>query len=242
VKPPDFNRERELKSQGYELIAGIDEAGRGALAGPVVAGAVILPHSYCPPWLKLVRDSKELSPKRREFLFDLIRKEALPIGVGIISHDVIDDVNILQATLLAMKQAVEKLPKPPHFLLIDRLTLPKCTIPQRGITRGDKLCLSIACASIVAKVTRDHIMEEFDKVYPEYGFARHKGYGTRAHVSCLQQLGPSPIHRLSFAPLKNIIASETTVALVKNSAVSTKVDESSYPMSLRVAKRRSNLK
>jgi len=231
-QPPDFDRERELKAQGYELIAGIDEAGRGALAGPVVAGAVILPHSYCPPWLKLVRDSKELSPKRREFLFDLIRKEALPIGVGIISHDVIDDVNILQATLLAMKQAVEKLPKPPHFLLIDRLTLPKCTIPQRGITRGDKLCLSIACASIVAKVTRDHIMEEFDKVYPGYGFARHKGYGTRAHVSCLQRLGPSPIHRQSFAPVRNIIASETTVAPVKNSAVSTKVGESSYPMSL----------
>jgi len=202
-QPPDFNREKELSSQGYELIAGIDEAGRGALAGPVVAGAVILPHSYYPPWLKLVRDSKELSPKKREFLFDLIYKEALPIGVGIISHGVIDDVNILQATLLAMKQAVETLPKPPHFLLIDRLTLPKCDIPQRGITRGDKLCLSIACASIVAKVTRDHIMEEFDKVYPGYGFARHKGYGTREHVLCLQRLGPSPVHRLSFAPLRD---------------------------------------
>ena len=202
-QPPDFNREKELSSQGYELVAGIDEAGRGALAGPVVAGAVILPCRYYPTWLKLVRDSKELSPKKREFLFDLIHKEALPIGVGIISHGVIDDVNILQATLLAMKQAVDTLPNQPHFLLIDRLTLPKCDIPQRGITRGDKLCLSIACASIVAKVTRDHIMEELDKVYPEYGFARHKGYGTREHILCLQRLGPSPIHRLSFAPVRN---------------------------------------
>ena len=209
LKPPDFNRERELKLQGYALIAGIDEAGRGALAGPVVAGAVILPHSNYLPWLKLVRDSKELSPKKREFLFDLIHKEALPIGVGIISPGVIDDINILQATLLAMRQAVETLPKQPHFLLIDRLTLPKCTIPQRGITRGDKLCLSIACASIVAKVTRDHIMEEFDRVYPGYGFARHKGYGTREHVLCLQRLGPSPVHRQSFAPVRNAIASKS---------------------------------
>ena len=229
MKPPNLNQENKLKLQGYALIAGIDEAGRGALAGPVVAGAFILPHSNYLPWLKLVRDSKELSPKKREFLFDLIQKEALAVGVGIVSPGIIDDINILQTTLLAMKQAVETLPKQPHFLLIDRLTLPGCAIPQRGITSGDKLCLSIACASIVAKVTRDHIMEEFDKVYPGYGFARHKGYGTRAHVSCLQRLGPSPIHRLSFAPVKNI-------------AVSAKVGESSYPMSLRGAKRRSNLK
>jgi len=203
LQPPDFNKERELNSQGYELIAGIDEAGRGALAGPVVASAVILPHLYYPPWLKLVRDSKELSPKKREFLFDLIRKEALAVGIGIVSPGIIDDINILQATLLAMKQAVETLPKPPHFLLIDRLTLSKCDIPQRGITRGDKLCLSIACASIVAKVSRDRIMEKFDDAYTGYGFARHKGYGTREHISCLQRLGPSPIHRLSFAPIRD---------------------------------------
>jgi len=202
-QPPNFDCEKELSSQGYELIAGIDEAGRGALAGPVVAGAVILPSSYCPPWLKLVRDSKELSPKKREFLFDLIYKESLAVGVGIISPEIIDDINILQATLLAMKQAVETLSNQPHFLLIDRLTLPGCAIPQRGITRGDKLCLSIACASIVAKVTRDHIMEEFDVAYPGYGFARHKGYGTREHVLCLQRRGPSPIHRLSFNPVRD---------------------------------------
>lgn len=192
-------------------MAGIDEAGRGALAGPVVAGAVILPYHLHPDWLKLVRDSKELSPGKREFLFDLIQEEALAVGTGIVSHEIIDDINILQATLLAMKQAVEKLTKHPQFLLIDRLTLPGYAIPQRGITRGDKLCLSIACASIMAKVTRDRIMEKFDAVYPGYGFARHKGYGTREHISCLQRLGPSPIHRLSFAPVKKVNISKSSL-------------------------------
>ena len=210
-QPPDFNYEKGVKSQGYDLIAGIDEAGRGALAGPVVAGAVILPYHLHPDWLKLVRDSKELSPRKREFLFDLIQEEALAVGTGIVSHEIIDDINILQATLLAMRQAVEKLPKHPQFLLIDRLTLPGCVIPQRGITRGDKLCLSISCASIIAKVTRDRIMEKFDAVYPGYGFARHKGYGTREHISCLQRLGPSPIHRLSFAPVKKVNTSKSSL-------------------------------
>ena len=206
-QPPNLDWEKRLKLQGYELIAGIDEAGRGALAGPVVAAAVILPCSSYPPWLKLVRDSKEISPKKRETLFHLIRGEAVSVGVGIISEKIIDAANILKATQLAMEQAVEKLPLQPHFLIIDRLTLPHCPIPQEGITRGDKLCVSIACASIVAKVTRDHIMEELDEIYPGYGFARHKGYGTRRHVSCLQQLGPSPSHRLSFAPVKIIAVS-----------------------------------
>lgn len=203
-QPPNLDWEKRLKLQGYELIAGIDEAGRGALAGPVVAAAVILPGSSYPPWLKLVRDSKEISPKKRETLFHLIREEAVSVGVGIVSAQIIDAANILKATQLAMEQAVEKLPLQPHFLIIDRLTLPHCPIPQEGITRGDKLCVSIACASIVAKVTRDHIMEEMDEIYPGYGFAKHKGYGTRRHVSCLQQLGPSPDHRLSFAPVKTI--------------------------------------
>ena len=201
-QPPNLDQENKLKLQGYELIAGIDEAGRGALAGPVVAAAVILPYPSCPPWFKLVRDSKELSAKKRESLFHLIQKEVVAVGVGIVSPQIIDDINILKATQLAMKQAVEKLPQQPHFLLIDRLTLPHCPISQEGITKGDKLCLSIACASIVAKVTRDHIMEELDKIYPGYGFAKHKGYGTRRHVSCLQQLGPSLVHRLSFAPVR----------------------------------------
>jgi ribonuclease HII len=203
-QPPSFDEENKLKAQGYKLIAGIDEAGRGALAGPVVAGAVILPEPACLPWFKLVRDSKELSPKKREFLFNLINCEALAVGTGVVPPQMIDSINILRATELAMMQAVEKLPEQPSFLLIDRLTLPQCSVPQNGITKGDKLCFSIACASIIAKVTRDHIMIELDRTYPGYGFARHKGYGTKEHISCLHQLGPSPVHRLSFAPVSNV--------------------------------------
>jgi ribonuclease HII len=218
---PNLYHENELKSQGYELIAGIDEVGRGALAGPVVAGAVILPHPANLPWFELVRDSKELNYRKRESLFDLITKEAVAVGIGIIPPQVIDSINILKATRLAMMQAVEKLPKQPNFLLIDRLSLSQCPIPQRGITRGDKLCLSIACASIIAKVTRDRMMEEFDKTYPGYGFARHKGYGTRIHLSCLRKLGPSPIHRLYFAPVRKIIINQNSHALKSNDVMQT---------------------
>jgi len=207
---PNLDEENKLKSQGYELIAGIDEVGRGALAGPVVASAVILPHPASLPWFGLVRDSKELDSSKRESLFDLINKEAVAVGIGIVPPQVIDSINILRATKLAMVQAVEKLPKQPHFLIIDRVTLSQCPIPQRGITRGDKLCLSIACASIIAKVTRDRMMEEFDQIYPGYGFAQHKGYGTGGHISCLRKLGPSPIHRLYFAPVRNLIASQNS--------------------------------
>jgi ribonuclease HII len=205
---PNHDEEDKLIAEGYEFIAGIDEVGRGALAGPVVAGAVILPHSANSPWFTLVRDSKELDSKKRESLFDLIDKEAIAVGIGIVSPQVIDSVNILKATRMAMIQAVEKLPVQPNFLIIDRVTLSQCPIPQRGITRGDRLCLSIACASIIAKVTRDRMMEEFDQTYPGYGFAQHKGYGTGRHLSCLRKLGPSPIHRLYFAPVRNIIASQ----------------------------------
>jgi ribonuclease HII len=207
---PNLDEEDKLKSQGYELIAGIDEVGRGALAGPVVASAVILPHPANLPWLGLVRDSKELNSRKRESLFDLINKEAIAVGIGIVPPQVIDSINILKATKLAMMQAVEKLPKQPHFLIIDRVTLSQCPLPQRGITRGDKLCLSIACASIIAKVTRDRMMEKFDRIYPGYGFAQHKGYGTGEHISSLRKLGPSPIHRLYFAPVRNIIASQSS--------------------------------
>jgi len=218
---PNLDEEDKLKSQGYELIAGIDEVGRGALAGPVVAGAVILPHPANLPWFGLVRDSKELDPRKRETLFELINKEAVAVGIGIVPSQVIDSVNILRATKLAMMQAVEKLPKQPNFLLIDRVTLSQCPIPQRGITRGDKLCLSIACASIIAKVTRDRMMEEFDRIYPGYGFAHHKGYGTGSHISCLQKLGPSPIHRLYFAPVRNLITSQNPPSLKRRDVVQT---------------------
>jgi ribonuclease HII len=220
-QPPNLDEEDKLKSLGYELIAGIDEVGRGALAGPVVASAVILPHPANLPWFGLVRDSKELNSRKRESLFDLISKEAVAVGIGIVSSQVIDSVNILKATRLAMMQAVEKLPKQPTFLLIDRITLSQCPIPQIGITRGDKSCLSIACASIIAKVTRDRIMEELDITYPGYGFARHKGYGTKTHMSCLQKLGPSPIHRLYFAPVRKIIASQSSGPSASGQPVST---------------------
>jgi ribonuclease HII len=218
---PNLDHENELKSQGYDLIAGIDEVGRGALAGPVVASAVILPRRPNVGWFGLVRDSKQLNSRQRESLFDLINGEAVAVGVGIVPSQVIDSINILKATKLAMLQAVEKLPRPPHFLIIDRVTLPQCPIPQRGITRGDRLCLSIACASIIAKVTRDRLMEEFDRVYPGYGFAQHKGYGTGDHMSSLRQLGPSAIHRLYFAPVKELIASQGVPSLRRRSALQT---------------------
>ena len=204
-QPPNLDQENALKSKGYELIAGIDEVGRGALAGPVVASAVILPRSDYHDWFKLVRDSKDLSPGKRESLCRLIQNDALAVGTGIVASQVIDSINILEATRLAMIQAVEKLSLRPHFLLIDALTLPQCAIPQLGIIRGDKLCASIACASIVAKVSRDSIMKELDGVHPGYGFARHKGYGTQVHIACLRQMGHSAVHRLSFAPVRNVM-------------------------------------
>jgi len=220
-QPPNLDEEDKLKSQGYELIAGIDEVGRGALAGPVVASAVILPRPANLAWFGLVRDSKELNSRKRESLFDLITKEAIAVGIGIVPPQVIDSINILKATRLAMMQAVEKLPIQPNFLLIDRLSLSQCPIPQKGITRGDKSCLSIACASIIAKVTRDRMMKELDIMYPDYGFAQHKGYGTRKHISCLQKLGPSPIHRLYFAPVRNIVTSQSPPSLKSSDVVQT---------------------
>ena len=201
-EPPSLIEENGLSAKGYRFIAGIDEAGRGALAGPVVAAAVILPQSPDFPWLKSVRDSKEIPPAKRESLFDLIKQDAVAVSVGIIASQTIDVINILNATKIAMCHAVEQLACPPDFLLIDCLRLPQLRISQKPIIRGDKLCLSIACASIIAKVTRDRIMVELDQLHPGYGLAHHKGYGTKHHVFCLHQQGPSPIHRHSFAPVR----------------------------------------
>ncbi len=194
--------ENRLYAQGYRLVAGIDEVGRGALAGPVVAAAVILPVDASPRWLSQVKDSKQLTPKKREFLFPLIKRLAVSAGVGVVSHSYIDGHGILRATELAMRLAVEQLSPRPDWLLIDYMRLPGVSIWQSGVADGDSLCLSIASASIVAKVTRDHLLVELDSVYSGYGFARHKGYGTSEHLACLRKLGPSPVHRHSFFPVR----------------------------------------
>jgi len=205
LRMPSFTEEKILEAQGYQYIAGIDEAGRGSLAGPVVAAAAILPCHIEGPWLNQVKDSKQLSPARRESLFHHIQEAAISIGVGVAQHEVIDAEGIIKATRLAMKRAIGQLWPPPEFLLIDYMRLPEVPLPQKGITNGDSLCFSIACASIMAKVSRDHLMVELDRIYPNYGLAQHKGYGTEGHLACLRRLGPSPIHRQSFKPVKDVI-------------------------------------
>jgi len=190
--------ERNLWESGYLHIAGIDEAGRGPLAGPVMAAACILPARFELPGLN---DSKQLTVSKREKLFAEIKEQALGYGIGSAEPAEIDALNILQATKLAMKRAVESLKMRPHFLLIDALELSELKIPQRGIINGDALSASIAAASILAKVTRDHWMTELHELYPQYGFARNKGYGTRDHLDALKRFGPCPLHRRSFAPV-----------------------------------------
>jgi len=205
TKPPSFDQERKLHAQGCHLIAGIDEVGRGTIAGPVAAAAIILPKRADIPWLSLVRDSKQLSPRRREHLFELMQETGLAIGVGVVSQTEIDDKGIVPATRMAMRMAIEQLPLLPDFLLIDAVKLPDVSIPQKSIIHGDCLCLSIACASIVAKVRRDRLMIELDALHPGYGLARHKGYATREHMLSLQRLGPCSIHRQSFAPVRRLV-------------------------------------
>jgi ribonuclease HII len=198
---PSFDEELNLGNLGFRHIAGIDEAGRGALAGPVVAAAVILPRKDRIPFLHRIKDSKKLTPRQRNGLFDEIRGVAVAAGVGIVYFDIIDRTGIAGATRLAMKKAVENLSPPADYLLIDYMKLPDVPLPQKGIVHGDDLCYSIAAASIIAKVTRDRIMVELDDTYRGYGLASHKGYGTGEHLACLRQLGPSPVHRRSFNPV-----------------------------------------
>jgi ribonuclease HII len=205
---PSSTEEERMANQGYHFVAGIDESGRGALAGPVVAAAVILPIGMRAAWLQQVRDSKLLTTRKREYLYGCIKHAAISIGVGIVSHRFIDTGNIVCATRWAMKQAVEQLKPPADSLLIDFLNLPEVSLPQKGIANGDRLCLSISCASIIAKVTRDRIMIEMDAVYPGYKMGQHKGYCTEQHIDSLNRLGPSPIHRRSFQPLKGMILNE----------------------------------
>ena len=203
-KTPSFAEEELLVAQGYQFIAGVDEAGRGPLAGPVVAAAVILPYPLKASWLDRVKDSKQLSSASRESLFHHIHETAISIGISMALSEIIDAQGIIRATRLAMKLAIEQLSPPPQSLLIDYMHLPEVSLPQKGIVNGDSLCFSIACASIIAKVTRDRLMIELDRAYPGYGLAQHKGYGTREHLSCLSRLGPSPIHRRSFKPVKDM--------------------------------------
>ena len=199
TKPTKREFEELAHRQGYCRVAGIDEAGRGALAGPVVAAAVILPPGLAIPG---VDDSKKLTPARRDELFDVIIDRALTVGVGYGDHLLIDRVNILQATLEAMKEAVGKLSAPPDLLLIDGISRIPLAIHQRTIKKGDSASLSIAAASIIAKVTRDRLMTDYESRFTGYGLAEHKGYGCASHMAAIARLGPCEIHRKTFRGVK----------------------------------------
>ncbi len=208
---PTLLAERRLWALGYRCIAGLDEAGRGPWAGPVVAAAVVLPHDRedLPDLLAGVNDSKRLTPRQREVLFDRVYEVAVGVGVGEASPEEIDELGIVPATRLAMRRALAALPTRPDYLLLDHITLPDVNLPQESFVRGDARVLSIAAASIVAKVTRDRIMVALDAAYPGYGFAAHKGYGTAAHREALHRLGPSPVHRRSWAPVRAVVEGGT---------------------------------
>ncbi|MDE0635420.1 MAG: ribonuclease HII [Candidatus Poribacteria bacterium] len=192
--------ERACRQDGYKRIAGIDEAGRGALAGPVVAAAVILPVDCKIDGLK---DSKQLTPKQRSLLANEIRNVAISVGVSSVDNRLIEELNILQAALRAMAEAVQQLTPQPDYLLVDGSKLPKTNIPAQAIPKGDNLSLSIAAASVIAKTTRDKLMIEFHQTYPNYGFAQHKGYPTAQHRQAIAQFGASAIHRNTFKLLSD---------------------------------------
>lgn len=200
---PDDAEERAARAAGYACVCGIDEAGRGPLAGPVVAAAVVLPPGLALPGLN---DSKKLTARRREALYTQLREdERVLIGVGMAAAAEIDRLNILRATHEAMARAVAALPTAVDFCLIDGLPVPQFPLPQRALVKGDARCLSIAAASIVAKVTRDRLMQDLAQQYPGYGFEKHAGYGTAAHLAALRRLGPCPEHRRSFAPVAQLL-------------------------------------
>ena len=198
-----YDEEEVLLNRGFSYVAGIDEVGRGPLAGPVVAGVVILPPRPQGTWLDGIKDSKAITAAQRERSYDAIMENAWASATGQASALEIDEMGIVPATALAMRRALDGLALMPQFLLIDAFPLPDVDIPQKAIVKGDALCLSIAAASIVAKVTRDRIMAEFDRDYPGYGFAGHKGYGSAEHISRIKTLGPCPVHRYSFAPIRH---------------------------------------
>ena len=201
----DFAQENRIFNQGHKLIAGIDEAGRGPLAGPVVAACVVVAPGFKidSEELKLIKDSKKLTAKKREELFDVIKDKFIEVGVGICDNQTIDKINILQAAFLAMKKSVGALKQKPDFLLVDGgFKIHNTSYNQLNIIKGDSLVFSIAAASIIAKVTRDRIMKKMHEQYPQYEFLKHKGYGTRLHMERLKQYGPCPIHRQSFRPVR----------------------------------------
>lgn len=197
MKDPDdlFALEKQLHKDGYAVVCGVDEAGRGPLAGPVCAAAVILPEDCDLPGLN---DSKKLTEKKREALYDQIIGKATAYGIAFSTVEEIEEINILSAALLAMNRAIEKLPQAPDMALIDGNTTRDIRVPAQSIVGGDGKCACIAAASVLAKVTRDRLMLDMAKAYPQYGFEKHKGYGTKAHYAALEEHGPSPIHRMSF--------------------------------------------
>lgn len=197
--------EQSARASGYTMIAGLDEAGRGPLAGPVVAAAVILPPGLLIPGLT---DSKQVPEPERERLFDVIRQQAVCCGVGIVDERTIDEVNILQATIIAMEKSLAALSPCPDYLLLDAITLPRIRLPQKPLVQGDCRSHSIAAASILAKVTRDRLMLELHNKYPRYNFHKHKGYGTREHMDLLRLHGPCEAHRKSFAPVAELLRGE----------------------------------
>ena len=199
--------EETVWSQGNDLIAGIDEVGRGPLAGPVVACAIILPKEF---YLEEITDSKKLSSRKREELFNIIKKEAVSIGLGLVREDVIDLINIRQATFLAMKKAISRLKIQPDHVLVDGEKIPQIDIPQIPIVKGDTLSFTISSASIIAKVTRDRLMDKYHNFWPEYNFRGHKGYGTKEHILSLEKYGICPIHRKSFKPVTEVIRAPVT--------------------------------
>ena len=204
---PNFNEEKKLWRQGYEFVVGLDEAGRGPLAGPVVAGAVIMRHHTDAHFKNIkVNDSKKLSARQREYFYDVLtRHKNISWGVGVVSEKVIDKINILEATKLAMQKAIDDLNVRADFLLLDGNFKIGSEVLQKSIIKGDQKVFSISMASIIAKVTRDAIMEKMHKKYPQYGFDAHKGYGTALHIKNLKNFGPCKIHRKSFYPVSNFL-------------------------------------
>ncbi|HJP18662.1 MAG TPA: ribonuclease HII [Nitrospinota bacterium] len=194
-----WHYEKETRKQGHKIIAGIDEAGRGPLAGPVVAASVILPEDSR---VRGLNDSKKLSEKKRNLIYQIIRQKAVAIGIGITYENIIDQINILQAAKAAMADSVSRLSCKPDFLLVDGNQKIPSTIPQLTIIKGDTLSASIAAASVIAKVTRDRMMIHYDGIYPQYGFSKHKGYGTQYHLKNISKFGPCKIHRKTFKGVK----------------------------------------